>query len=416
MSVASTPGHMDHQSLLTSGMSSGAPPSGGLFTVPSKIWDSTNLEFEHLIAGKSLRETAHKPHQDPRRFPVPLEQVTDLTSFTYGAMPQALTLRPHMETGCCSGCDRKYDVARDLFADPIAEVKVAIPCNVCFFNAGCSNAEVEVYPKHGVTGVVYKGEFGKNFLAGCLDNTLKLQWSGTKSKPYMSYRSPACCDQLRYVCCQTVWIGWRGSSEAVPQNQALYDNSTIMRCNDAWSLCCLKCKTCQNACCFAMDYAPRWVRPDDIRRLILAKYDYEFAHRNIEEEINFELSEGENTDKLSITQQLQPIQKVDLLLTSRLYQDVSCGKPTVRFANNGEGNKGLLAAVDARYRGSLDHANPSEDDHLIALAATIMHGIFTFPNKAKAPYSFTPADMLSGRLMPRGGSNHGSANIPSNTV
>lgn len=389
-------------------------PSAGLFTTPSKQYDSQSLQFLHLVGGKELMERPKAPHTDPRAFPSPLSSVHDITSFVYGPLPQSLTLRPQMETGLCSGCDRKYDIARDMFADPIAEIKVAIPCNLILFNAGCSSAEVEVTPKQGVMGTVYKGVYEKNFAAGCLDNTVKLTWTGTPTKPYMSYRSPACCDNLRYALCQPVYFGWRGSSEAVPQNIALYDSSLILKCQDACSLFCLKFKTCQNACCFAMDYAPRWIRPEDVRALVLSRYDYEFAQRKLDDEISFELSEGENTDHLNITMQLQPVHKVDLLLTSRLYQDVACCKPTVRFANGGETKKELLAAVDARYRGSLDHAHPSQDDHLIALAAATMHAMFTFPNKAKAPYAFTPADMLSGRLLPRMG--YSSSNTPSNAV
>merc|ERR1712000_60214 len=359
------------------------------------------------------KENPHRPHNEqPNRFPVPIEQVPDLTDFVYGEMPQALSLRPHEQTGCCN-CDFKFDVARDMFADASAEVTVQFPKMICCFLAGMQSAPVEVAPKSGTTGTTYKGVMKKTFLPGCLGNDTTIVWEEVAGKPEMTFRMPSCVENIKTCLCQATWVGWRGTSESVPQTQALYDSSTIIRCSDACNLFCMQCKGCQNACCMSLDLAPRWTRPSDVRRLVSTKYDYEFAWRKLDEEISFEIAEGE-VGELNVLRVLQPAHRVDALFTGRLYMDVKCMKPYVRFANKGEGDKSMLAAVDARYRGSVVHAQPSEEDHLIVLAGLIMHGLNTFPNKGNAPYRPGPADMFRGRLVPRMGGDGGAS--PSNAV
>jgi hypothetical protein len=371
-------------------LASGGPAhslSGGLFSAPATIWGRSNLQFEHRVSEKSIVEVARGPHSDPLRFPVPAQSEQDFVTYAFGAMPQALTLRPH-EASCCSG-ERKYDLARGMFADSIAEVTVDTSC---LFHCGCADGAVSVTQKDK-RNVLYTGAFSKSLCAGCFDNTLKLQWSGTKSKPYMSYRSRACCDALRSCFCMEVWTGWRGSSETAPQDQVLFDSST-----SSVGSCRGCCRSSTAVCCKKnhYDFAPRWVDPEEIAGLVRGKYDYQFAHRTLEQ-----VHPDDEETRLLLAPVGGELQKVDLLLASRLYEDEDrCGL-TVRFANKLEINKGLLAAIDARYRGSVDHANPSEDDHLIALAAAIMHGYFTFPNTANMPYADTPSVKHSGRVLPR---------------
>ena len=377
------------------------PPSSGVFTIPSKQWDTTNLQFLHMVAGKEHKEFPKQAHSDPKRFPVPVEQVADLTNFVYGPMPQALTLRPQEITGCCS-CERKYDVARDMFAEAVAEVEVKIPTMVCMFEAGMVGADVTLTPKQGQSGTSYKGTLKRGFCPGCCVNDLTLEWEGQPTKPHMSARGPSTMDNIKLCMCQPIWVGLRGSSDVVPQTQALYDASTIIRCQDMITLCCMHCKGCQNACCFAYDIAPRWTRPEDVRMLVAEKYDYEFSHRQLDAETTFEVAEGE-VGELNILKTLSKAHKVDALFTGRLYMDVACGRPTVRFTNKSETQREILAGVDARYRGSLEHGNASEDDHLIVLAGLILHGMFTFPNKSNAPFRMSGASMYRGRLLPRAG-------------
>ena len=183
----------------------GAAASQGLFTIPSRAWNTTNLSFLHNVAGKEVKENPHRPHNEqPNRFPVPIEQVPDLTDFVYGEMPQALTLRPQEQTGCCN-CDFKFDVARDMFADAAAEVTIQFPKMICCFLAGMQTAPIEVTPKSGTTGVTYKGVLKRTFLPGCLGNDTTIVWEETQGKPEMKILVGASSDPESIDLSTLIW-------------------------------------------------------------------------------------------------------------------------------------------------------------------------------------------------------------------
>lgn len=376
----------------------------GVFGQPSRAWNMTNLQFVHHFGGKEIKELAKRPHtEQPNRFPVPIEMVPDLTDFVYGGMPQGLTLRPRLSSACCKH-EFEYDLARDLFANTVATVKVNFPLCICFWAGGMAQADVEVMSSVG--GPAYKGVLKKAFCSGCCTNDTNLIWESMPNKPRMTYRLPSQLDTCKLYACQQIWIGWRGTSEQVPQNQVLFDNSLILSCSAICNACCTKCRTCQRSCCFEYDLAPRWVRPGDVRRLVRKKYDFEFSWRKLSDETDVQYFEGED-GRITFEDPLSGAHRVDALFSSRLYMDIQCSRRNVRWSNGGAAND-IVAAVDARYRGSLDHASPTEDDHLIVLAGLIMHALMTFPNKDNRPMRRPWAQMFRGRLLPRLGDNVGS--------
>ena len=385
------------------------PPTQGLFVQPTKKWDATNLMFIHDVGSKELKEFPKiLGHTDRNRFQVPADSTADFVDFAYGPMPEALTARPIVASGCCPS--REIAIARHMFGEPVA--KVEVKGLGCAWNAGCAAADVIVQPLGNTGGVSYTGTLKRNMLPECCGNETTLEWS-TPNKPYMKLRALSTLDTCKYQFCQDVWFGWRGSSTAVPQTQALYDASRIMRICDECDLCLRQCGQCKNNCCARNDWAPRFARSEDIRRVVRDRYDYEFSCRNIAGEETVELSQAEDAEEASVLRPLPRAHLVDALYTSRLYVDVVCGKPNVAWSNDHDATHEREAAVDVRYRGSRRHAVVGEDDHLIVLGGLIMQTLFMFPGVNGAPVWGGPAWLNKGRLLPR---EHTGASAPSNAV
>merc|ERR1712000_452956 len=156
--------------------------------------------------------------------------------------------------------------------------------------------------------------------------------------------------------------------------------------------CCMTCRLgctgCKNVCdgfCSRADTAPRFARAEDLRLVVLQKYDYEFACRNVEATEEVEIAQGEDSGAILMNRVLPRAHTVDALYSCRLYHDVSCGRRSVK------------------------HNVVSEDDHLIVLAGLIMQAVWFFPSKNNMWAANPPAIHNRGRLVPRqGGANAGS--------
>jgi hypothetical protein len=327
----------------------------------------------------------------------------DPTEHVYGLMSEYLTLRPLMEESCCGwACSqvRLYDVARDPFGSALAQLSIAPHC--CF-SWGCGTTPVSVVQYGGGAAPptpMYLGELNyTHCLPGCLENTLKLEWSAHPSKPYMTLRKPAVLDCVKNTCCcEQVYYGWRGSSAAVAPTVFLYQSTVQVQWvtprtnNDSWcptwlAVCCdpALCSCCSTR---TSEWSPNFYRfADEVRSVVRARYDVEMS-----------CVDGTGGGA----------HKVDLLLSSRLYSDTRCCEgPSVRFANRpeaaGAADPTMTAAIDARYRGSLVHQQPTEADHLIVLAAAAIQAFETFPHVARRPILglANPGARSFGRISPK---------------
>lgn len=383
-----------------SGVSLPPPPQGSWLNIPSQKWDATNMMFVHDINGQEIPEIPKAPPvQDGNHYEVPADSVKDWVDMMYGPMPEAMTARPiQQEFGCCP--PKKYQIARHMFGDAVAIADVDLPACICMYLGGCTTAKVTVTPKDGQAGVTYEGELSRKFCGECLGNETTLAWN-TATKPRMTFKAMSTLDSCKLNFCQDVWLGWRGTSESVGDKWALYDASLILNICMGCKLMCNCCKGCCVGFCSRSDTAPRFARAEDLRRVVLAKYDYEFACRNVETTEGVEVSQGENAEELTLTRVLPAAHTVDALFSTRLYHDVVCGKPQLKFGRDDDAKHEREAAVDVRYRGSVRHNVVSEDDHLIVLAALIMQAVWFFPAKGNQWAANGPAFHNVGRLVPR---------------
>jgi hypothetical protein len=376
-------------------------PREGIFTQPSKVWDMTNTQFMHRIAGEDKKEFAITHHRDSHRYEVPADKTPDFIPFIYGEMPQTLTLRPIVSDKCCCP-PREFHIARHQFGDPIGHAKVNV--GQCFM-LGCAEAEVEVAPVK-VGGPSYKGSLKKAMCGECCNNEMTLTWD-TKNKPYMTNRGISSLDTMLYECGVPFWLGWRGSSSAVPQTLMLYDASETYDCYQQCDIACSMCQLCKDRCCDVDDQAPRFARSEDLRRVVLARYDIEFACRKPAEGDEMEVGHEEGQQDPSVKRRLPRAHLVDALFTSRLYHDIICGKPNVVFGTDRDAKHEREAAIDVRYRGSRRHKVVTEDDHLIVLAGMLMYGLWMFPAtagiKAGGPMGGGPAELMRGFIRIRDG-------------
>jgi hypothetical protein len=393
---------------------SGHAPTTGLFVQPTQKWDATNLMFVHDINGTDYKEfPLAPPPPNPNRYEVPADNIADFTDVFMGPMPEALTLRPAQMEGCCP--TRDFHIARHMFGAPVAVVKVDLPSFICLWQGGCQGANVVVENMGTTGGDAYTGELRRNMCAECLGNETTLTWN-RPNKPRMVQKSPACIDTVKFNLCQPVWFGWRGTSDGAPsQDQILYDSSIILRMCDQCSVACKICTECRNSCCSKYDFAPRFARAEDLRRVILNRYDMECSFRNVKDEQSFDLEQGESAEEASYLGRLGRANNVDALFTSRLYHDVVCGKPTPVFSNPMDALHERELAIDARYRGSVRHNVVTEDDHLIVLAALVMQGVFRIPPTRGFAWN-GPAYLHRGRLVPRVGGALGPGKVAMTSV
>ena len=384
------------------------PPQGSWLNIPSQKWDASNMMFIHDINGEEIPEYPKQaPVQDGNHYEVPADSVKDWVDMMYGPMPEALTARPvQLEFGCCP--PKKYMIARHMFGEPVAMADVDLPACICLYHGGCSAAKVTVAPKEGQSGATYEGELTKNFCGECLGNETTLKWN-TATNPKMTFRTISTLDSCKFNFCQDIWFGWRGTSDAATEGWALYDASLILNC---CMTCRLGCTGCKNVCdgfCSRADTAPRFARAEDLRLVVLQKYDYEFACRNVEATEEVEIAQGEDSGAILMNRVLPRAHTVDALYSCRLYHDVNCGRPSVMWGRDDDNDFNRQAAMDVRYRGSVKHNVVSEDDHLIVLAGLIMQAVWFFPSKNNMWAANTPAIHNRGRLVPRqGGANAGS--------
>lgn len=381
------------------------PPQGSWLNIPSQKWDASNMMFVHDINGEEFVEFPKLPPvQDGNHYEVPADSVKDWVDMMYGPMPEAITLRPvRQELGCCP--PKQYHIARHMFGDAVAVADVDLPACLCLYLGGCASAKVTVAPKDGQPGQTYIGELSKNFCAECLGNVTTLQWN-TATKPKMQFKAMSTLDSCKLNFCQDVWLGFRGTSDSVGDKWSLYDASITLNICAGCKVACNMCKGCCVGCCSRADTAPRFARAEDLRQVVLAKYDYEFSCKNVTEGLEIEVSQGENQAQdgaVTLARVLPRAHNVDALVSTRLYHDVVCGKPQVMFSNERDAKHEREAALDVRYRGSVRHNVVSEDDHLIVLAAAIMQAVWFFPAKGNMWAANGPAFHNVGRIMPRSG-------------
>jgi hypothetical protein len=369
--------------------------------------------YLHDINGEEVPEYPKQaPVQDGNHYEVPADSVKDWVDMMYGPLPEAMTARPvRMEVGCCP--PKKYDIARHMFGDVVATADIDLPAMICLYHGGCASAKVTVAPKEGQSGNTYEGELSKKFCGECLGNDNTLEWN-TATKPRMVYRAMSSLDSCKLQFCMDIWLGWRGTSDAVGEKWALYDNSVTLNICQGCKMACTGCKNICHGFCSRMDMAPRFARAEDLRKMVLTKYDAEFACRNVEQGEEFEMLQGEWSKGITIERILPRAHTVDALFSTRLYHDVVCGVPRVMWSKSDDANHEREAAVDVRYRGSVKHNVVSEDDHLIVLAALLMQAVWFFPSQdGKFCSGFAsngPAFLYQGRLVPRAGgaSNNGA--------
>ena len=145
---------------------------------------------------------------------------------------------------------------------------------------------------------------------------------------------------------------------------------------------CSNCGRGQGDCCDVADYAPRFARTEEIRRLINSRYDWVMARRDLSREddpVAYSRREGAHV----LTYPLPNPYMVDAMFNARLYHDVTCGCPRLRWGNSNVSRE-EMTAVDVRYRGSKRHAEPTLEDHLIVLAGGIINAVWTFPSTEAA--------------------------------
>lgn len=381
------------------------PGADSFFKIKNVIWDKTNTFFVHRIADQDVKELTQTHHQDTNRYDIPADKEADFINYVYGPLPEALTLRPQLNDGCCACCAPvTFHVAKSMFGDPVATVNVHIGQ---MYLMGCAAADVEVNPMQQ-GGRQYRGELKKKMCAELCGNETTLTWNAP-NKPYMTARGISSLDTCLYQFGVKFWLGWRGSSEAVPQRQALYDQSVTYDCYQQCSYACVMCNMCKDRCCSQDDMAPRFARSEDIRRTVAERYDYELAFNpSVEEGQDVEVGHDEGAEDPSARRKLPRAHLVDAIYTSRLYHDVICGKPNVAWGKLKDGTHEREAAIDVRYRGSRRHRVVTEDDHLIVLASLVMQGLWMFPQqngmRAGGVAGGGPAALMRGYIAQRLGS------------
>lgn len=362
------------------------------FDEPSRQWNRTNLRFDHEFGGCATnRIVAELPMHNygqsvPGKFDVPAEQTLDFTDWAYGEMPHTMTARPLLYLPGCCDCNtiREFDIARDMFGPANGKVTLTYPCWEPAFIMGCQDAQVQ-FAAPNATAIT--GVYGYNCCTGCFSTEETLKWTSLPSEPYMKWRRLSAWDQFKYEFCCDIWVGWRGDFKrnveaSETEEWYSYDNSYVLNVCDQCKLTCAKCSRMNNECCADHNDAPRPLRSEEIRRLVLTRYDWEFSRRNIKGAIagNESLTDYNlRENKTFVAYPLPYAHEVDALYTARLYHTVKCTAPRVRYANDA-GIAGYgMAGCDVRYRGSEVHNKPTLEDHLIVLAGLIVNAANTFP-------------------------------------
>ena len=122
-----------------------------IFQVPSKQWNTTNLQFDHHLGGckenQIISEVPLTALNDPgNKFAVPADSTADFTEFAYGAMPHAMSARPITTAREFCDCNIRRDaiISRDMFGAGVARVQVAYPCCIPAFMFGCQSARTRI--------------------------------------------------------------------------------------------------------------------------------------------------------------------------------------------------------------------------------------------------------------------------------
>ena len=359
-----------------------------VFQRPTPVYDRRNLMFEHHFGGccsnKKMYERAQVgPHGKEGRFPVPADEVEDYSDWAYGQMPHNLTARPVFQLQLCSDCGPKgyYDISRDMFGKADGQVKIDFPCMYGCYVSGCIKADVLFQNESGTSRV--EGEMFHSMCFGSCTSEITVAWKHP-GNPQMTWKWLGPWDQCKYNFCAQTWVGWRGRHDGEPENVYTYDQSYILSQCDLCRLQCAHCARCQNNCCQTYDYAPRFTRSQDIRRLINGRYDWQMSRRDFstydEDLVKESLKEG----TALVHYPLPNAQDVCALYTARLYHDVKCTIPWLRWGNTAGAAPETLAAVDVSYRGSANHLQPTEQEHLIVLAGLIINAVWSFPSTVQS--------------------------------
>jgi hypothetical protein len=362
-----------------------------VFQLQTPVWNRTNLMFEHHFGGccsnaTDIEYADTKPHNKPGRFRVAADETHDYTDWAYGEMPHNLTARPIYQFRICSECGPKgyYEISRDMFGNKNGDVQIDFPCAYGCYLAGCQSAEVRFVNAAG--GNEVKGSMYHNMCFGTCSSEIAVEFNRGRPEgknPKMVWRWFGPLDEFKYMFCCDTWVGWRGTTGTDADGVVAYDQSYILNQCDAMCLLCAQLGRCNNNFCNAYDYAPRFTRSEDIRRLINGRYDWQLARRdfNLQEPnlVEYSLQEG----SVFVKYPLAPAENMCALYTARLYHDVKCTIPFLRWGN-GIGAKETHTAVDVSYRGSADQRNPSDDDHLVVLAGLIINAVWSFPSTTAA--------------------------------
>ena len=256
---------------------------------------------------------------------------------------------------------------------------------------------------------VVEGEYFVDKCYGSLCGATRetLRWK-TPNEPEMSWQHWGPQEACKYQFCMDTWTGFRGRSKVeTDEHQISYDQSWIHRPYDAWRLYWANCAKMQNTCCEVLDAAPRFARAEDIRAVVAQRYDWEMSRRHVGEPadpLEFNLREG----NVFPAYPLPRAHDVAALYTARLYHDVKCCFPMIRWGNTDGVDPSAMAANDVRYRGSDRHGKPTDEDHLIVLAGLILNLLHTFPasNSSGGGCAYAvnvgpQGNVRRGRLVPR---------------